>query len=190
MTGPDGGTTGSDPGVTAANTRPQEWPPVAERGVEGGAQRDRTIPPDEAPWSTFTPATPSPTDGAATPSTATTPPIAAPPPIGPQVDPEGTEALDAGPLEASPARRLAARVRPRRDPNRKARRGLRVRQRLWSIDPWSVFKLSALFYICVCLIVVVAGTLLWNVGRSVGTIDDVEGFITRMGAYGTCTLKA
>jgi hypothetical protein len=36
----------------------------------------------------------------------------------------------------------------------------------------------------------VAGTLLWNVGRSVGTIDDVESFVTRMGAYGTCTLKA
>jgi Transmembrane domain of unknown function (DUF3566) len=73
---------------------------------------------------------------------------------------------------------------------RSARRGLRVTQRLWSIDPWSVFKISVLFYLCVGLIVLVAGTLLYNVGRSVGTIDQIEGFVTRMGAYGTCTPKA
>ncbi len=84
------------------------------------------------------------------------------------------------------------RMRSRRKAQhaKKARHGLRVKQRLWSVDPWSVFKVSALFYICVCLIVLVAGTLLWNVGRSVGTVDEVESFVTRMGAYGTCTLKA
>ncbi|MGH9113236.1 MAG: DUF3566 domain-containing protein, partial [Acidimicrobiales bacterium] len=82
------------------------------------------------------------------------------------------------------------RSRRRAQHAKKGRRGLRVKQRLWSIDPWSVFKVSALFYICVCLIVLVAGTLLWNVGRSVGTVDEVESFVTRMGAYGTCTLKA
>jgi hypothetical protein len=191
VTGPDGGTMSSDPDVAAADARPPEWPPVADRVVEGGAQRDRAISPGEAPWSTFTPASPSPAPSAAAgaAATTTTPIAAAAPALGVEVEPDGTEALDAGRREARPARRLA-RVRARRDPNRKARRGLRVRQRLWSIDPWSVFKLSALFYICVCLIVVVAGTLLWNVGRSVGTIDDVEGFVTRMGAYGTCTLKA
>lgn len=78
----------------------------------------------------------------------------------------------------------------RRGRRRTARRGLRVHQRLWSIDPWSVFKLSALFYVCLCLVLLVAGTLLWNVGRSVGTVDQVESFITRMGAYGTCTPRA
>jgi hypothetical protein len=123
------------------------------------------------------------TESAGLPSTAITA-------RGPEVDPNGADLPGDGTPEAGAGRRLAARVRPRRNRKRKARRGLRVRQRLWSIDPWSVFKLSVLFYICVCLIVLVAGTLLWNVGRSVGTIDDVEGFVTRMGAYGTCTLKA
>jgi hypothetical protein len=74
--------------------------------------------------------------------------------------------------------------------DRAARRGLRVNQRLWSISPWSVFKVSALFYLCVALIVVVAGTLLYNAGRSVGTIDQFESFITRMGAYGECVPTA
>jgi hypothetical protein len=196
MTGSDGGTTGSQPGVAATGARPEEWPTVAGRGDAGRKQGDRDGPSEagSSPWSTFTPAAPSPapeaTEGAAVgppPSAGVTTPA---PAIGPEVDPNGTEPDGAGGHRARGARRLAARVRPRRAPKRKARRGLRVRQRLWSFDPWSVFKLSVLFYICVCLIVVVAGTLLWNVGRSVGTIDDVENFVTRMGAYGTCTLKA
>jgi Transmembrane domain of unknown function (DUF3566) len=74
--------------------------------------------------------------------------------------------------------------------DRASRRGLRVNQRLWSIDPWSVFKVSALFYFCLGLIVLVAGTLLYNTGRSVGTIDQIESFVTRMGAYGECVPKA
>jgi Transmembrane domain of unknown function (DUF3566) len=74
--------------------------------------------------------------------------------------------------------------------DRASRRGLRVNQRLWSIDPWSVFKVSALFYLCLGLIVLVAGTLLYNAGRRVGTIDQAESFVTRMGAYGECVAKA
>ena len=201
----DGGTRGSDPDVADAEARPQEWATAADREVEGVERRYGEALPGESPspWSNAAPSTPTPagsaTEGVAagSPSATVTTPA---PAIGPEVDPNGTEPLGTeplgtepfgtGPPAPGPARRLAARVRPRRAPKRKARRGLRVRQRLWSIDPWSVFKLSALFYICVCLIVVVAGTLLWNVGRSVGTIDDVESFVTRMGAYGTCTLKA
>jgi hypothetical protein len=53
-----------------------------------------------------------------------------------------------------------------------------------------VFKISALFYLSLGLIILVAGTLLYNAGRSVGTVDQVESFVTRMGAYGTCTAKA
>jgi hypothetical protein len=65
-------------------------------------------------------------------------------------------------------------------------RGARVNQRLWRVDPWSVFKVSALFYLCLFFILLVAGTLLWNVGRSSGTIDQFESFVTRLGAYGRC----
>ena len=85
--------------------------------------------------------------------------------------------------------RRARSGRPSRA-ERASRRGLRVDQRLWSIDPWSVFKVSVLFYFCVGLIIVVAGTLLYNAGRSVGTIDQFESFVTRMGAYGECVATA
>jgi Transmembrane domain of unknown function (DUF3566) len=70
--------------------------------------------------------------------------------------------------------------------DRASRRGLRVNQRLWSIDVWSVLKISALFYVSLGLIILVAVTLLYNAGRSVGTVDQVESFVTRMGAYGDC----
>lgn len=69
---------------------------------------------------------------------------------------------------------------------RAVRRGLRVTQRLWSVDPWSVFKISVLFYLCTVLMVLVAGAVLWNVARSAGAIDSAEGFVTRLGAYGSC----
>jgi hypothetical protein len=196
VSGLDGGAAGSQPGVGAADARPERWPAMADPEVAGTKQSVGDGPSAEAssPWSTFAPAAPAPateeTEGApadAPPSAAVTTPA---PAIGPEVDPNGTGPRATGVHTARGARRFAARVRPRRTPKPKARRGLRVRQRLWSFDPWSVFKLSVLFYICVCLILLVAGTLLWNVGRSVGTIDDVENFVTRMGAYGTCTLKA
>jgi hypothetical protein len=86
--------------------------------------------------------------------------------------------------EPEPRLRRGRHAKPRR--TRASKRGLRVTQRLWSISPWSVFKVSALFYLCMALIILVAGTLLYNAGRSVGTIDQFESFVTRMGAYGRC----
>jgi hypothetical protein len=199
----DGEAPGSELGVSDTDPRPHEWATTtADREWQGGEQHHGEVPPGESasPWSTTSPPAPTPPTAAtedvstALPAAAVTAPgpaVTAPgPAIGSEVDPNGADAGGDGSTEPGRSRGLVSRVRPRRARKRKGRRGLRVRQRLWSIHPWSVFKLSALFYICVCLIVVVAGTLLWNVGRSVGTIDDVEGFVTRMGAYGTCTLKA
>lgn len=102
-------------------------------------------------------------------------------------EPPPAPVLTAGPGDRERGRR-GLHVRPRAD--RASKRGLRVNQRLWSIDPWSVFKVSVLFYLCVGLIVLVAGTLLYNAGRRVGTIDQAESFVTRMGAYGECVPKA
>jgi hypothetical protein len=95
-------------------------------------------------------------------------------------------------LTAGPTGRVRQRrgLHLRQRTDRASKRGLRVNQRLWSIDPWSVFKVSALFYLCLGLIILVAGTLLYNAGRRVGTIDQAESFVTRMGAYGECVPKA
>jgi hypothetical protein len=58
------------------------------------------------------------------------------------------------------------------------------------ISPWSVFKVASLFYICLALMVMVAGVLLWNVGRRTETVDQFESLVTRLGAYGRCVPEA
>jgi len=98
---------------------------------------------------------------------------------------------DVTPAHLAPGGPPEDEAEPARPPGRRRgrdrrQRGLRVRERLWAIDPWSVFKVSALFYLCLFLILMVAGTLLWNIGRSSGTIDQAESFVTRLGAYGEC----
>jgi Transmembrane domain of unknown function (DUF3566) len=190
-----------DPGgdQTGAPAEPA-WAAPAAIGPDavelGDGERDGAVAPEEggdvwpveAPprWSAGSPSSTAQVSAAAAAAALTAP--------RPGVDPDAEAGGFGSAEEAVPGTEavggLRQRVRPRRARKPKAQRGLRVRQRLWSIDPWSVFKLSALFYICVCGIILVAGTLLWNVGRSVGTIDDLESFVTRMGAYGTCTLKA
>jgi hypothetical protein len=144
-----------------------------------------SVPPDEA-------SAPSPSMGA---------PDAIPPApaLGAEPAPEGSPAAHLrGPAgePAAPGGLAAVRShltwlrRSRPDGKRARVRGLRVNQRLWSVDPWSVFKISVLFYLCLFFILMVAGTLLWNVGRSSGTIDQFESFVTRLGAYGSCVAEA
>ncbi len=54
------------------------------------------------------------------------------------------------------------------------------------VDPWSVLKISLLFFSALFLILCVASTVLWNVARDAGTVDQVERFITESGAFGNC----
>ncbi|HEX6421141.1 MAG TPA: DUF3566 domain-containing protein [Acidimicrobiales bacterium] len=111
------------------------------------------------------------------------------PGLAPGAEPPPAPVLTSPGQQQGRARRVAARHLARRR-DRASRRGLRVDQRLWTIDPWSVFKVSALFYLCLGLVIVVAGTLLYNAGRSIGTIEQLESFVTRMGAYGECVPQA
>jgi hypothetical protein len=46
-----------------------------------------------------------------------------------------------------------------------------------------VLKLSLLFYACVCIVVLVAGVLLWNLASAAGTTDDIEGFIKELFSF-------
>lgn len=78
--------------------------------------------------------------------------------------------------------------RPRRAPDgKKGRvRARKVRRIVRHIEPWSVLKISLLFYAALFVIISVASALLWNAARSAGTVDDIESFITEVGGFGTC----
>lgn len=83
-----------------------------------------------------------------------------------------------------------ARVpRLRRERGDSARKARRVRRVLRQVDPWSVLKLSLLFYACLFVVVMVAGTVLWNLASSTGVIGDIEGFIKDVGAYKSFAFK-
>ena len=65
-------------------------------------------------------------------------------------------------------------------------RARKVRRVVRHVEPWSVLKLSVMFYAALFLIICVASGLLWGVARAAGTVDNVESFITSVGGFGTC----
>ncbi|MEX2294076.1 MAG: DUF3566 domain-containing protein [Acidimicrobiales bacterium] len=77
-----------------------------------------------------------------------------------------------------------ARLDPR--PDERKVRARKARRVLRHIEPWSVLKLSVLFYAALFLILCVASGILWGVARASGTVDNVESFITSVGGFGNC----
>lgn len=59
--------------------------------------------------------------------------------------------------------------------------GRRIRRVVRKIDTWSVLKVSALFYLSLVLVLLIAGILLWMAGSAVGAIEGVEGFMRAIG---------
>jgi hypothetical protein len=83
----------------------------------------------------------------------------------------------AAPEDRSDRRRLS-----RREQKQLGRlRARKVRRVVRHIEPWSVFKLSLLFYICLYITLEVAGLLLWNLAVSAGTIDNIIDFVNDLG---------
>jgi len=56
----------------------------------------------------------------------------------------------------------------------------KVRRIIRHIEPWSVFKISLIFYACMWIIMVLAGVLLWSVAVSSGVIESAESFIATL----------
>ena len=101
--------------------------------------------------------------------------VPVPPP--PSFNGNGTAAA---PDEVEPSPQRAPRPRPVRV-RRSRPRVRRVRRVLRSIDTWTVFKVSAIFWLVAYVIVLVAGVLLWNLANSTGTVDNIERFFETFG---------
>jgi Transmembrane domain of unknown function (DUF3566) len=56
-------------------------------------------------------------------------------------------------------------------------RARKVKRVVRHIEPWSVFKISLIFNVCLFITFMVAGTLLWNLAVSAGTIDNIIDFV-------------
>ena len=55
--------------------------------------------------------------------------------------------------------------------------GRRVRRVLRRIDPWTVLRVSVLFYMSLVLVVLIAGLVLWLVAGATGVRHNVERFV-------------
>ncbi|HEV3402430.1 MAG TPA: DUF3566 domain-containing protein [Acidimicrobiales bacterium] len=65
-----------------------------------------------------------------------------------------------------------------------ARRQRRMRGVVRRIDPWSVFRVSLVFYVAMYCILVVAGVLLWSAATATGFRANVEDFIASLAESG------
>ena len=52
-----------------------------------------------------------------------------------------------------------------------------MRRLIRHIDPWSVFKLSLLLFVCIWLIFMIAGVIVWAVARGSGSLGKIESFV-------------
>ena len=82
--------------------------------------------------------------------------------------------IEAAAPAAAPVTRTTIAARSRRPRVRKVRRVVR------SVDAWSVFKVSLVFYALVYVVVLVAGVLLWNLAISTGTVANIEGLVKEL----------
>ena len=57
----------------------------------------------------------------------------------------------------------------------------RVRRVLRRIDPWSVLKLSFIFFVCMYAVIIVSSLLVWRAAVSSEIVDDVESFVIDLG---------
>lgn len=91
---------------------------------------------------------------------------------------DGDAAADEGPTR----RRLP---RALREPSeRRVRRqsvGRMTRVVVRRVEPWSVLKLSLVYYLALFLVVLVAGVLLWVGATSIGVVENIESFMVDIG---------
>lgn len=88
--------------------------------------------------------------------------------------PGGAPQLPVG-RAAPPRDGRVSRPRPSRGP--RVVQGRRTRRVVRKIDVWTVLKMSLLFYLCVLLVMLIAGIVLWNIADAFNIIHSVEKFI-------------
>jgi hypothetical protein len=110
-----------------------------------------------------------------------------------EADEQPEQAADATPSGVRRARRRAAeadaahagpKTLSRRERKQMGRlRARKVSRILRHVDPWAVLKISLLFYFCVGIVVLVAGTILWAIAAKTGTIESLEGAVGESFAF-------
>jgi hypothetical protein len=104
---------------------------------------------------------------------------AAEPPAGAEAPQTAEAAPTAEPPEGSPAKKKAPRSRARQ-----------ARVVIRKLGPWSVLKISILFYLCVMTVIVGAFVILYGVLDAIGALDSVTRLIRDLFADQTFEIHA
>lgn len=79
-----------------------------------------------------------------------------------------------------PPRPSATRAQPRPQGKAVQRRIVRRHATLRRVEPWSVLKLSLIFYFCVLLVVMLGLVVFWSVVNRLGIIEQGLGFLAEL----------
>lgn len=142
--------------------------PVRADGASNGSQPRATVAPEREVEIELEPE----------PDVRPTQQVTLAPPSEPAAVPVPPRVVAPSPARRVRAERAASRTTPRRRSKPRVRR---VRRVVRSVDTWTVFKVSAIFYLVAYVIVLVAGVLLWNLANTTGTVDNVERFFESFG---------
>jgi hypothetical protein len=95
---------------------------------------------------------------------------------------EGTRTGSAG--KPAAAKTTAGRPSPRtaaRPPARSGQRAITRRKvTIRHVDPWSVLKLSLIFYFCALLVIMLGISVFWSVVNRLGVIEQALGFLLEL----------
>ncbi len=69
-------------------------------------------------------------------------------------------------------------------------RARKVRRLVRHVEPWSALKIALIFYLCLWGIMLIAGTILWSLAVSSGTVENLEEFVTELFALESFTINA
>ncbi|CAN5708162.1 hypothetical protein BH23GEM7_BH23GEM7_06540 [soil metagenome] len=94
----------------------------------------------------------------------------------------GARRVDSPPMatteQGTPTRRRRPpQAVPPQQPAPPPRRVLRRRATVRKVDPWSVLKLSLIFYFCFLLVVMLGLTVFWSVINQLGVIQGIVGVL-------------
>lgn len=93
-------------------------------------------------------------------------------------------------LPSQPVSRQPVKVTPREYRRAVRLQARKVRRVVRHVEPWSVLKISLIFYLCLWFIVMLAGVMLWSIAVGSGTVDDTESFIEELFALAEFTFNA
>ena len=117
----------------------------------------------------------------------------------PPAAPAGRQTRQASPPDGGSASPLASSARrpPRtalgkvvRARSARRLRARRVRRLVRHVEPWSVLKVSLIFYFCAWVIMLFVGVTLWNLAVNSGLVDNIENFVVELFALESFKINA